>query len=62
MVGGADDDDVDGKVGSGDCSWAERVDPVLDSVSDLYSVCKISVGDSRPSSCPAYTIYWLPDY
>ena len=62
MVGGAGDDDVGGGVGGGDCSWAERTDPVLNSVSNPYSVCEISVGDSKPSSCPAYTIYWLSDY
>ena len=57
-----DDDDVGGRIGGGDCSWAKRTDPVLDSVSDSYFIYEISVGDSRPSSCPAYTVYWLPDY
>ena len=51
------DDDVGGRVGGGDCSWAERTDSALDLVSDSYSVREISVGDSRPSSCSAYTIY-----
>ena len=37
--------------------WAERTDPMLDSVSDLYSDSEISVDDSRPFSCPAYTVY-----
>ena len=33
------------------------VEPVLVSLSDLYSdEDSISVSDSRPSSCPAYTI------
>ena len=40
------------------CSCAEKTDPVLDSVSDLYSEAEeISVGDSGHSSCPAYTVY-----
>ena len=34
----------------------ERADSALDSASDSYSEEKISVGDSGPSSCPAYTI------
>ena len=34
-----------------------RAEPVLISLSDLYSVDEISVDDSRPSSCPAYTFY-----
>ena len=41
-----------------DCSSVKRTDPALDSVSDSYSkVEEISVGDSRYSSCSAYTIY-----
>ena len=57
MVGGNDDDNAGGRVGGSDCSWAERTDPILDLVSDLYSVHKISVGGSRLSSCPTYTVY-----
>ena len=34
-----------------------RAEPMLVLLSDLYSKDKISVGDSRFSSCPAYTIY-----
>ena len=58
--GGSDGDNGvrGGRVGK-DCSWAERTDSALGSVSDLYSNSEISVGDSRPFSCPAYTIYWL---
>ena len=41
-----------------DCTCAKRTDPMLDSVSDSYSEDEeISVGDSRHSSCPAYTVY-----
>ena len=41
-----------------DCICAERTDPALDSVSNSYSKAeKISVSDSKPSSCPAYTFY-----
>ena len=56
-----DDDDDDGVWGGGvGCDWwAERTDPVLDSASDSYSELEISVGDSGPSSCPTYTVYWL---
>ena len=56
MVSGGDDD-ADGGVGGSDCSGVKRTNPALDSVSDPYSVHEISVGGSRPSSCPAYTIY-----
>ena len=56
MVFGGDDD-AGGGVGGGDCSWAKRTNPALDSVSNLYLIYGISVGDSRPSSCPAYTVY-----
>jgi len=34
-----------------------RVEPMLVLLSDLYSVDKISVCDSRHSSCPAYMFY-----
>ena len=63
VYGGGSDGDNDGGVGGSgvdyDDWWAERADPVLDSASDSYSELEISVGDSRPSSCPAYTVYWL---
>ena len=62
VFGGDGDDDAGGGVGGDDCSWAKRTNPTLDSFSDSYSVHEISVGDSRPSSCPAYTVYWLLDY
>ena len=56
--GGEDnDDDVRGGGVGKDCSWAERTDLVLDSVSDLYSDSEISVGDSGPFSYSIYTIY-----
>ena len=43
--------------GSGDV-YKGRAEPMLDSVSDLYSEDEIiSVGGSRPSSSPAYTLY-----
>ena len=33
------------------------VDPVLDSLSNSYSdEDSVSISDSRPSSCPAYTV------
>ena len=57
---GGDGDRDDGVsssgVGGGD-RWAERTDSMLDLASDSYSDFKISVGNSRPSSCPTYTIY-----
>ena len=41
--------------GSGDV-YKGKAEPVLDSVSDSYSDDdSISICDSRPSSCPAYT-------
>ena len=49
-----------GKVGgSGDVVelYSRRAEPMLVLLSNLYSVNKILVDDSRPSSCPAYTIY-----
>ena len=45
--GGVGDDDV----------YRGRTEPVLVSFSDLYSDNKISVSDSKPSSCPAYMFY-----
>ena len=49
------DDGVRGGGVGNDC--VERADPALDSASDSYSEEEISVGDSRPSSRPAYTVY-----
>jgi len=45
-------------IGGGDGKvYKERVEPILVSLSDSYSEDdSISVCDSRPSSCPAYTI------
>jgi len=37
--------------------YKERAEPMLVSLSDLYSEEKISVCDSRSSSCPAYMSY-----
>jgi len=50
------DDDSGGGVG-GDNVYRGRIEPVLVSLSDLYSNDKISVSDSRPSSCLAYMFY-----
>ena len=56
--------DGGGGVG-GEDMYNGRAEPVLDSVSDLYSEDEIiSICDSRPSSSPAYTVtdyfvYWL---
>ena len=45
--GGEDGDGVDGG------KWCNRADPILDSLSDSYSLLdSISVGVSEPSSCP----------
>ena len=50
------DDDSGGSDGSDDV-YRGRAEPVLISLSDLYSEDdSISVCDSRPSSYPAYTI------
>ena len=40
----------------GDDIYKGSVEPVLVSLSDSYSDNKISVSDSRYSSCPAYTV------
>ena len=49
------DDDGGGSDG-GDDVYKDNAEPVLDSVSDSYSDDdSISICDSRPSSCPAYT-------
>ena len=59
--GGRVGDKNRGIIGGGvgcDCTCAERTDPALDSVSNLYSKAEeISVSDNRPSSCPTYTFY-----
>ena len=62
MYGGGSDGDNDRGVRGGgvgnNWSCVKRTDPVLDSVSNLYSETEeILVGDSRYSSCPAYTVY-----
>ena len=52
------DGDDDGSSEGGDDVYKERVEPMLVSLSDLYSDDDaISVGDSRYSSYPAYTVY-----
>jgi len=38
--------------------YRRRAEPVLVSLSDLYSDDKISVGDSRSSFYPAYMFYF----
>jgi len=50
------DDNGGGCVGSNDI-YRERAEPMLVLLSDSYSEEKISVYDSRSSSCPAYTFY-----
>ena len=55
-MGVGDDDGGGGE--SGDDVYSGRAEPVLVSLSDLYSEDDaISVGDSRYSSYPAYTVY-----
>ena len=53
------DDDVEGGGGvGGEDVYNGRAEPVLVSLSDSYSEDDaISVGDSRYSSYPAYTVY-----
>ena len=61
---GVDDDDGGGGDG-GDDVYNGKTEPVLVSVSDSYSEDeKISIGDSRLSSSPTYTItdYLSTDY
>ena len=49
--------DDDGGGDGGDDIYRGRAEPVLDSVSDSYSIDKIiSVCDSGPSSSPTYTL------
>ena len=53
-------DDGDNDSGSGvggDDVYRERAEPMLVSLSDLYSEEKISVCNSRSSSCLAYMFY-----
>ena len=46
-----------------DCDlWAKRTGSILDSVFDLYSNSKISVGGNGHSFYIAYTVYWLLIY
>ena len=52
MIGEGNDG---GGVGENDM-YSRRVEPVLVLSSNLYSDEEISVGNSRPSSCPAYTV------
>ena len=51
-MGKGDDDSGGGKC---DVVYKGSAEPMLVSPSDLYSDDKISVSDSRYSSCPAYT-------
>ena len=55
MIGDSDND-AGGGVDSDDV-YNGRAEPVLVSLSDLYSIDKISVGDSRFFSCSVYTVY-----
>ena len=55
MIGDGDNN-AGGDVGSDDV-YNRRVEPVLVSLSNSYSKDKISVGDSRHSFCPTYTVY-----
>ena len=59
---GIGDDGCGGGGGEGgEDIYNSKAEPVLVSVSDSYSEDDaISVGDSRYSSYPAYTVYWLP--
>ena len=57
--------DDDGGGDGGDDVYRGKTEPTLVSVSDSYSEDEIiSVGDSRPSSSPAYTLtdYLSTDY
>jgi len=64
-VGYSRGESIGGDGGGGGDMYKGRVEPVLVSLSDLYSNNdNIPVCDSRPSSSPAYTItdyliYWL---
>jgi len=52
-----DGDDNGGDIVGSDNMYRGRVEPVLVLLSDSYSEEKISVCDSRLSSCPAYMFY-----
>ena len=53
-----DGEDNGGGDDGGEEVYNGSVEPVLVSLSDLYSdEDRFSVGDNRPSSCPVYTIY-----
>jgi len=55
-MGEGDDNNSGGNGGNGDV-YKGRAEPVLVLLSDLYSKDdSISVYNSRPSSCPVYTI------
>ena len=55
---GNGNDSVRGGRVDNDCSYVKRTDSALDSASNSYSKTEeILVGDSRYSSCPAYTVY-----
>jgi len=50
--------DGDGGSDGNDNMYNRSMEPVLVLLSNLYSDNDaISVSDSRPSSCPAYTVY-----
>jgi len=54
---GEGDDDSGGSDGGDGDVYKERAEPMLVSLSISYSEDNsISICDSRPSSCPAYTI------
>ena len=56
MIGEGDNNG--GSIDGSDVVYNGSMEPVLVSASDLYSKNEdISVGDSRHSSCPAYTVY-----
>ena len=50
------EDDGGGGIGSDDV-YRERTESTLVLFSDSYSDNKISIGDSRSSSCPTYIFY-----
>jgi len=54
-IGDSDDDDGGGVGGAN--IYRRRAEPMLVSLSNLYSKEEISVCDSRPSSSPAYMSY-----
>ena len=55
-----DGEDNGGGGDGGEEVYNESVEPVLVSLSDLYSdEDRFLVGDNRPSSCPVHTVYWL---